>query len=389
MSTVAQSHRPQRARRAPRNLPRTLFWLALPTLILLPLVWTSTFWHVPTWIAIELKVPRLAFTLNGTKPQEILNRSVPFSSLLLERCKSVAFDAETLKIANPEKLVLGTEAGSIPHYPDEAWSELKTKGRVTFPCHDSAAKLTLSHPDSATAQLGSLDRIYFRPGSLVVLAVSPGREPAFRVEIETPQILQLTTGPDLEIVADLAKPENVTVPFPGDLLTYRARMPEARRPIEVTSSEHGLDLTVTPPRNQTSQIFREPLDLPIGSVKLEEDVEGAPSSSLSDQATLTYPKYSTIKPVIIRAHDAMDLSGLSQAQLTSLDFDAKQGTFSARFIGVVRHATSRDGELTTDHRLTLFDTLRYSERWGLMAVAAVWLVSTTRAAFEVWKKLQE
>jgi hypothetical protein len=381
MSAIAQSRRPQQARRAPRNLPRILFRLALPTLILLPLVCISTCWHVSTWVAIDLKTTRLAFTLTGDKPHEILSRSVSFSSLVLERCKSVTFDAESLTVADPGKPVPVDKT-------DKAWRELKTTHPVTFLCHDPSAKLTLSHP-VATSQLGVLDRIYFQPGSMVVLAISPGREPALRVEIETPLKLQLPTVPDLEIVADQAKPESIAVPFSGDLLTYMARMPEARRPIEVMSSGNGMDLTVTPPQNQASKLFYEPLNLPIGSVKLEEDSEGTPSSSLSDQATLTYPEYKTIKPLVIKAHDAMDLSGLSQAQLTSLDFDAKQGTLNARFVGVVGGAFSHDGESTSDLRLTMSETLRNSPRWETIAIAAMWILSTTWAGFEVWKKLQD
>lgn len=386
MNAIAQSRRPQRARQAPRNLPRTLFRLALPTLILLPLACFSTCWRVPTWVAIDLKATRLAFTLTGDKPHEILNRSVPFSSLVLERCKSVTFDAESLEVADPRKLVPGT--GALPDYPDAAWHEIKITSPVTFPCHDPSAKLTLSH-QVAGSQLGVLDRIYFQPGSEVVLAISPGREPALRIEIETPLQLQLPTVPKLEIVADQARPEGVSVPFSGDLLAYRAQMPEAGRPLAVISSGTGLDLTVLPPRDQASQLFQEPLNLAIRSVKLEEDREGSPSSSLSAQATLTYPEYKKIKAVLINAHDAMDLSGLSKAELTRLDFNAKESTLDARFIGIIGSGTSRDGEFASDLRLTFADTLRNSPRWEVISIAAMWILSTTWAAFEVWKKLQE
>jgi hypothetical protein len=92
--------------------------------------------------------------------------------------------------------------------------------------------------------------------------------------------------------------------------------------------------------------------------------------------------------VTIEKDEAVGLGGLSQARLRSLTLDAEKGALHARFDGIAERATSRAGDFARDHRLTLFDTFRYSWRWGLIAVVATWLVSTTLSAFEVWKKLQ-
>ena len=69
--------------------------------------------------------------------------------------------------------------------------------------------------------------------------------------------------------------------------------------------------------------------------------------------------------------------------------DAGKGALRALFDGVAERATSRSGEFASDRRLTLFHTFRYSWRWGTIAVAAAWIVSTTWVAFEARKKLQE
>ncbi len=390
MNGKAQRRRSEGGKKAAPNRARQLLWLVLPTLALLPLVWIATFWHLPTRVQLDLETPRLAFTLGGEKRREILNPSVPFSSLVIEDCDALGLAAERLEIADPQQLVPATEAGEIPHFPDAAWREIKPTEPVKLSCSDPASKLTLKHPDPAAARLGLLDRIRVAPGSQVILEVSPGREPALSLEVETSQDLNLALGPDLELVAEFVEPEGISVPFRGDLLTWRARLPEGRRTLDVTSGEHGLVLIVTPARGQAAELFPEKLDLPLASVELlAEDLEGTLTSPLRDKASLSYPAYPDVPAVTIEKGEAVGLGGLSQARLSSLELDTEKGALRARFDGIAGHATSRAGDFARDHRLTLFHTFRYSWRWGLIGVVAAWLVSTTWAAFGVWKKLQE
>jgi hypothetical protein len=72
-----------------------------------------------------------------------------------------------------------------------------------------------------------------------------------------------------------------------------------------------------------------------------------------------------------------------------LDFDAKKAALHARFDGIARRANSRAGAFASDHRLTLYQKLRHNWRWELLAAVAVWLVSTTKAAYELLKKPRE
>jgi hypothetical protein len=388
MSPKARKHHP-RKKAAPRR-SRSIFWLTLPTLVLLPLVLLSTYWHLPTRIQLDLEATRLAFTLGGEERREILNPSVPFSSLVIEDCKAVEFSAEKLEIAEPKLLVPGTGIGEIPHFPAAAWRELTPTDPVKLSCRDPAAKLVLKHPDPDAAGIGILDRIRFEPGSQVILEVPSGREPALSLEIDTPQNLNLALGPDLEFVTDFVEAEGIAAPFPKGLLTWRARLSEARRTFQITSGDHGLVLIVTPARGQAAELFREPLDLPLASLELlEEDLEGTLSSPLRGKSTLSYPDYPSVPAVTIEKDEAVGLSGLSQARLRGLELETKRGALRARFDGIAKRATSRSGAFVSDRRLTLFHTFRYSWRWVLIAAAAAWLGSTTRAAFEVWRKIQE
>jgi hypothetical protein len=227
------------------------------------------------------------------------------------------------------------------------------------------------------------------------LEVLPGQEPTLSLEIETPQDLHLKLASDFELVADFVQPDGVSVPFPGDLQTYRAKLKEANRTFDITSGERGLVLIVTPVRDQLANLFADPLDFPLASVEvLQEELEGKLTSPLRDKITLRYPDDPAVPAVIIEKGKTVGLGGLSQARLSSLEFDPKLdpekgGALRASFEGIVDHAASRSGEFTSDHRLTLFDTFRYSRPWGLVAVVGAWRLSTNWAALGVWKKAQE
>ncbi|HSJ74944.1 MAG TPA: TIR domain-containing protein, partial [Gemmatimonadales bacterium] len=377
------------ARFGKRHIP-LLLWLLAPTAVLLPLVALSTFWRVSTDIQLDFETSRLAFTLGGKEIREVLNSSVPFSSLVIENCGTAELAAETLEIADPQQLI-ETEPGERPHFPDTAWREVQPRGPVKLLCRDPDAKLTLQHPDPKATHLGLLDRIYIQPGSQVILEISPGREPALSLEVETPQNLNLTLGPDLELVTDHVEPEGLALPFRGDLQTWRVRLPKARRTFEVTSSKAGMVLIVTPARHQAAELFPEKLGLLLASLELTEEDPQARTrvSSLRDTARLSYPDYPDVQPVIIPKDEAVDFAGLRNARLRRLTLDDRKGT-----LHVVFEATATDrlasGDRTSarDNRLMLYHTFRYSWRWGLIAVAAAWLVSTTWAAFGVWKQLR-
>jgi hypothetical protein len=374
---------------------RLLTSLAIPVLGIPLLVALSTFWHVPTHVHLDLTTNRLTFTPAGAEPHEILNRSVPFSALTLEECGTVAFTPEVLEIADPALLLPATRAEEAPSFPPEAWRRLRASGPVRFVCREPGAKLTLRAPDRAGTGVGILDRLPLSPGREVIVEVPPDPEPTVNLEIPDVRDLALAAvGPDVELVADLARPEGTDLPFPGSPQTYRARLPESRRTVEIESGE-GFTMILTPPRQPKAQVFREEMDLPLAGMEiLAESLEGELVSPLRDKATLTYPDFPTAPAVTVEAGSLLGLGGLSHARLRSLSLGQVQdkdgnetAALKVSFEGVVERAEGKAGDFRRDHRLTRFETFRHSTRWGWIAAAAAWAVSTTMAAWEIWKKL--
>jgi hypothetical protein len=78
-----------------------------------------------------------------------------------------------------------------------------------------------------------------------------------------------------------------------------------------------------------------------------------------------------------------------KARLRQLTFNGEKGTLHVVFEATaIDRLASGDRMSAKDNRLTLYDTFRYSRRWGLIAVAAAWLASTSWAVFGAWKQLR-
>lgn len=380
----------------PGRARKRLLALALPVVLIPAVVAGSTFWHVPTHVHLELATTRLAFTPAGTEAREILDRSVPFSALALETCGSVTLAAESLEIANPELLVPATRAEESPRFPPEAWRRLAASGPVRFSCAEPGAKLTLQAPGRTGNGVGILDRLPLPPGRQVIVEIPADSELVVQLEIPGPRTLTLTAvGPDVELLADLTRPEGIGLPFPGSPQTYRAHLPESRRTVEIESGPKDLTLILTPPRQPAPQVFRAELDLPLAGVELlGQDLEGGFVSPLRDKATLSYPDFPTVPAVTLEPGSLLGLAGLSQARLRSLSIGKvkdKNGNETAAllasFDGIVEHAEGKAGDFRRDLRLTRFDTFHHSNRGATIAAAAAWALSTAMAAWEIWKKL--
>jgi hypothetical protein len=377
MTDTASSRGRRRSKLPARSWQRSLSWLA-PTVLLLPLVWISTFWHLPTRVGLDFTTTRLNFTLEGDKnyeggknPEgdpEVFNRTVQFSSLVVNHCKTLRFAARQLEVPVP------------PHPP------LLLTGQVTLICRDPGAKLTFRNSGATRRALGSLARIPLPPNVLVVIEAPKGKEPAVTLEIKKPQELAFEVlVPEVDLDAQFVQPEGVTKRLPN-VLTYQAQPRENSSPFTLTSDSRGVLLTVTPVGPPT-EIFRQDLDLPLSSIGLgREELEGKVSSALR-RVTLSYLDYPAVPHVTIDNDNTIVLRGLSKARLKYLEYvdsDAKGG-LQGRFEGTVRFVTIHDGAFVSnrDRRLTLFKIFRYTRYW--IAVATCWLIATTWAAFGVWQ----
>ncbi len=367
-----------------RRRLRTVLWLTLPTVILLPLVLASTYWRLPTRVQLEVTTRRVAFTVGGVEMREVLNAGVEFSSLLVADCREVALSPRRLAVEDP---MPATE--SSQRSPEPAWRELELAGRVRLRCRYEDSKVRLVSPESTVEILGTLDRIWAAPGSRVLLAVTSGRGLDVVVQVDTPQSLAIPVYGEVRIVTDGVDLEGIAAPSSaGDLKTYRATFAAPDRMLEVESSDRGCTLVFTPaPGRSIGDVFtRQPIPL-AGLDLLEERLGGGVATPLLAAGQLSYPELPAIAAVAVARDELVGLGALEKFRLRGIELDAEAPGLKLRLDGIAGKVRTAAGEFRADHRLTVFHHFRYSWRWTLLAVVAVWAVATTRGARELWKGL--
>lgn len=389
--TVKRSLRRRRQRRKPSSKLRHVLWLSLPTLIVLLLVLISTLWYLPTRIEADLTVRRLAFVVGGEEPREVLNASVEFSSLVIEDCAEVTFKPERLEVADPGQLVPAEKAGKVGHYPESAWHELETEESVRLLCRDDEARVTLRPPGPANAPLGALDRVRAAPGSRVALEVPSGLGLDVIVEVEGEHSLAIPIYGDreIELVTDLVEIEGAQAsPFSGDLATYRVRLAEVDSTVRLRSRARHLTLAVTPAGSSTDELFNGQA-IAIEDIELYEQVlDGIRKTSLLAPGKLHYPGFK-IDPVELAEGELVGFGELGLFRLERLALDAENRGLNLRLDGVVGKAVTTDEAFPVDRRLSVFQRFQYSSLWNLIAVVAVWALSTTWVGYELWKKIRD
>src|SRR5436305_1925211 len=301
MSGAARSGRGGRSQRSAQGRQRSLIWLALPTLSLLPLVGLSAVWYLPTRVRLDFTTAQISFTLEedksptGGKKPEILDRSVLFSSLVINHCKMLRFDDGELTAKN-----------------------VHLTGPVTLTCRGSNPKLALRNPGEIAAPLGLLARIPLPPSQLIVIAAPKGTEPAITLQTETsPELNFSVLVPEVTLDTESCQPEGL----PPDVTTYRVKLGEASRILTFTSDSRGLDLTFTTPAGPPAKIFRWPADLPLSSLSLlGAEFEGKVASALRGNATVHYLDHPAVPHVTLEEGSIIDLRKLSEARLKYLSF---------------------------------------------------------------------
>lgn len=351
---------------------RTLLMLALPTLILLPLILLSTYWPLPTRVQLDLVTRRLAFTVAGHEPVELLNASVGFTSLVIERCNFVSLSARLLRVLDQR-------------------SDQASSGPVRFVCGDPASKLTLRSSKDGLQLVGTLDRLRLAPGTEVSLEVGDKQPLDVTFEVSAKRSLSIPMEGEFELVAEFVSRAPPAAEASPDLVVYRGTVSEADSTVKIDSQERGLILVITPvPGREVQQFFREPTSIPLSAIEfVDQTLEGKIISPILGASTLTYPDYTGVPPISIPPRQFLGVGGVRDFRIQGLALESQSAGLRVQLGGVVEtFATSGNGN-RVDRRLTLFQVLRYGWRWNILAVVAAWLLSTTWMIYERWRKLSE
>lgn len=366
---------------------RLLSWLLLPTLAALLLTLIADHWKADTRVELELVTSRLAITVGGEAPREVLAGGARFASLVVTNCDTFTFRPKNLGIAD-------SDADG-----ETAWRELPVDETAVVRCLDPTSKLILHHIESARsadAPLGLLDPFRLDPGARLTFAVHRGAGETVDVTLDVegfptagePLTLLLETG-EFEIFADNAPLESASVPVDADLLTYRAELSADAPLAEIIPRSNRLTFVLTPPTGSSPAFLGDQPRLDLTHVELLDETLGGEARSPLLSGSLSYPKYPKVPAKNMDPADFLALRDFGTFRLEHLSLDHDRTAFKLRVDGEVGKALSGDDVDAVDARLSLLDRFRFSSRLNLYAAVVVWALSTTWVAYERWRKLSD
>ncbi len=387
---VPANEQPQPRNTEPVEKPqplRSLLLLSLPTVVLLLLFLLLAHWRTPTRVNLELVTRRVAFTIAGYEQRDILNNSVGFHSLAIEKFAHIELHPRRVAVADPAGWV-PSEGPAMGEYPASAWYDLELTGPLTIAGPYDSPEVFLEGTDPS-AIMGTLDFIRVEPASRVVLEVDRGATFDLTLKVEGEHTLNLPLLHDFSFTVDMAELGGLAgLPTGHDLLTFRVELGEDRM-LDLRSQPEGLVLVVSLPVGDTEAIFSD-AGIPLAAVELlEEKLGGRLGTPLLHDGQLTYPGYPGIKPVIISKDNFVALDRLGTFHLAEISLDQDALGLRLRFDGEAGNLRSGSGVFEpVDHRLTQYQRLQNNALWAILGAVAVWIFPTTVGGYELYKSFK-
>ncbi|NIR47461.1 hypothetical protein GWO43_03175 [candidate division KSB1 bacterium] len=365
---------------------RALLLLALPTVVVAAVVLILMNWHILTKVQVDLTVDRTVFTKGGSNSMPIL-KSVSFRSLTIEKFASIEFSPEKLEAADPAQYILIED-----RYPESAWKSLTLASPVVITGEDETLQpsvtLESARPDLNVA--GKLDGVWARPGSEITLEVTDSQTNVLTIKVDRQaSSAALSFHQPFQLITSYIRIGGITsMPFAADLLTYKARLPNHSRDVEIKSQPHSLAFILTLSPEKTTDLFYKG-GIPVTSLDfIRQDETGNPVTALVKGGEIAYPDYPKIETVAFQAPDFIGLDQLEKFRIEEIALNREPKGIRLRLNGTAGHIRTGSRAFPKDHRLTLFDRLWQNPQLMILFSIVVWVFLTTVGAYRLYKEVK-
>lgn len=368
-----------------RSIVFRLVATALPMIVMGVGAGAMTQMRVPTPVHLELPVRRLAFTVGGSGVVPVLE-PLAFSSLRIEHFNSVKLSPKVMSVgvdANPE-----TKSGS------GKWSKLNLAAReVTLTARDAESSVWIEPPPGDPEQVGTLDGLHLRPGTLVTLERKVRRhgvEIAIKIE-ELRQPLTLAASAankPFRIYAGRVDTGELNVPGPADEWMFEIENKESSPAIGIKSLRDRLDLGLGVAAETVLALLPK-AGTPITQVTLiSQDAHRNWESTLVADGKLSFPGHPDISSVGLSKSELIGLDELSGFAITQLELTPGGESLNLHLIGMARSIKTKAGEIAHDHRLTVLEIYRSKAALVFWATIICGAMSAMWSAFTALRELR-
>lgn len=352
---------------------------ALPVMLMGAGAVAMTQLRVPTPVHLELPVRRVEFTVGGSGATPVLE-PLAFSSLRIEHFESVTFSPKVMSVVSDPR----PDAKSGPG----TWRELDLRpGEVTLAARDGESSVWIEPLPGDTGQVGTLDRLYLQPGSVVTLerkVRQRGVELGVRIE-NLPRPLTPAANAaskPYRIYAAHVDTGELGLPDAASEWMFEVENKDSSPAIGIRSLSERLNLALGMAASAALALLPR-AGTPITRVTLiAQDADRNWESTLTADGRLSYPDHPDVAAVDVAKSDLIGLDGLSGFSITQLELDPGGESLNLRLIGTARNIKTRAGEIALDRRLTVLEVYRSKATtifWATMiagALSALWSAFT-------------
>jgi hypothetical protein len=309
--------------------------------------------RVPTPVHLELQVRKVEFTVGGSDLTPVLE-SIGFSSLRVEHFDAVTFSPKIVRVVSAQNPDARLGPGT--------WNRIGP-GEVTLTARDSESTVWIEPLPEDKAPLGTLDRLYLQPGSVVTLERRL-RKRGVELGVRLDQLRQPlapaanASGRPFRMFAGHVDSSELRLPGVADEWLLEVENKESSPAIGIRGSADRLDLWVGVAAAAVLDLLPK-AGTPITQVTLiSQDADRNWESTLTADGKLSYPDHPDIAPLDISRSDLIGLSELSDFSITQLQLNPGGESMNLHLVGIAGHINTRAGEIARDRRLTVLEIYR-------------------------------
>lgn len=340
-------------------------------------------WRIPTRIQADLIVDRVMLTFGGTT---VIPR-IDFASATFERFSQLSF--------SPKKLeAIATTPSKSKNDHTNLIESLQDNDQVILFGNNRKSMITIENLVEENKQIGSLESIDVKPSTDVIFETSNSSRHFFTLRIMgtglelAPNILPI--GP-FKLTAENVFTKNSS-PVKLNKNPYfdlQVELGDANPFVKLESEPNDFIVTLALANNPSDESLIK-RGSSVNKIEfLKQGRSGEFESTLIQPGTITYIDFTNIAPVIVDPHHFLGLDDLNDATIQELRFEPQQNGFVLRLIGEASKIVSRSGELTKDHRLTLFDKLWHDQKLAIIFSIVLWVGSVILGAYKMYQEVKK
>ncbi|GJL54629.1 MAG: hypothetical protein NPIRA02_17610 [Nitrospirales bacterium] len=364
-----------------------IFWLLLPTVVVVAVAAASMSWRIPTSVHVDLTTNRLMFTTSDMKGAQYLTDDLKPKWMTLQQFSSIRFGPNMFTVADPSEYDFETD-----RFLESAWRDLtKRESMVTLVNSQSSdSDVTFEDVARTSTTIGTIDAVRVPSDSMLEMSVGDGQDASLAIRITSPTT-QLTFTPDgtTQLVLDHVAFGGAQLPAfaeTEDSLTARVSLRANAPSFEIQGIETGVLLILGFPADRDVKLFSTGTLLIRGMDFLKQGKNGNPVSPESLRGTINYDiQGDEFEPIEFAAPDYLSFGDEDVFEIKSLTFDGVSQVMHVRFDGLAHKLKTGTATRNVDHRITAFDYISGQPYVLALLGVVVWMVPTTFAGWRLLK----